>query len=64
MRELLFGTWGPELIAYSRQNPLRAISFVLAAASIVLTLLFGKFSLSGDGTDFSGFGDSDGDGGG
>jgi hypothetical protein len=63
MRELLFGNWGPELIAYGQQNPLRALSCALTAVSLVLMILFGKFSWSGDGTDAGDFGDCDGGGG-
>jgi hypothetical protein len=60
----IFGTWAPELIAYSQQNPLRVVAALLGATSIVLTLVFGRPSLSGDGNDFSGFYLGDGDSGG
>jgi len=59
MRDMLFGTWGPELIAYGQQNPLRALGFTLTAISLLVTIMFGRFSPSGDGADFSGFGDND-----
>jgi hypothetical protein len=63
MREMLFGTWGPELIAYGRHDPLRALSVALTAFSLLLVILFGKFSWSGDSTDAGDFGDMDGGGG-
>ncbi len=55
MQELLLGSWGAELIAYSQQNPVRVATAVLSVSSIMLTLMFGKRSSSGDGGDFSGF---------
>jgi len=63
MQELMLGTWGPELVAYSQQNPLRTVAALLGVTSIVLTLMFGKPSSSGDGGGDSGgfyFGDGDG----
>jgi len=62
MREI-FGTWGPELMAYSHQNPLRVVAAALGATSLVLTLVFGKLSSSGGGSDSAGFYFGDGDGG-
>jgi hypothetical protein len=61
----LFGTWGPELIALAKQNPLKALAFGINAVSIVLMLMYGKFSGLTGGNDHSGFnfGDGDGDGG-
>jgi uncharacterized membrane protein YgcG len=64
MRELLFGSWGPEAIAYTKQNPLKVAAVAINAIAIVLTLLFGKFSSSGGGDDYGGFGFGDGDSGG
>jgi hypothetical protein len=63
MQEFLLGTWWPEIIAYSQHYPLRVLAAVLSATSIVLTLTFGRPSLSGGGDDFSGFDIGDGDGG-
>jgi hypothetical protein len=64
MGELLFGfgTWYPELIAYSHHSPLQVLTIVLTITSMVLTLVLGRPSWSGGGDDFSGFdfGDSDG----
>jgi hypothetical protein len=59
----IFGTWGPELMAYGHQNPLRVVAAALGATSLVLTLVFGKLSWSGDGSDSGGFYFGDGDGG-
>jgi len=59
----VFGTWGPELMAYSHQNPLRVVAAALGATALVLTLVSGKLSWSGDGGDSGGFYLGDGDGG-
>jgi len=59
----IFGTWGPELMAYSHQNPLRVVAAALGATALVLTLVSGKLSWSGDGGDSGGFYFGDGDGG-
>jgi hypothetical protein len=59
----IFGTWGPELMAYSHQNPLRVVAAALGATALVLTLVSGKLSWSGDGGDSGGFYLGDGDGG-
>jgi hypothetical protein len=61
----LFGTWGPELTAYVKQNPLTALAFGINAIAVMLTLMFGKFSGLAGGNDYSGFdfGDGDGEGG-
>ena len=59
----LFGTWGPELIAFTKQNPLKMAAVGINAISIVLTLMFGKFSGLTGGNDYSGFDFGDGDGG-
>jgi hypothetical protein len=61
MREI-FGTWGPELVAYGRQYPLHVVIAALGVTSVVLTAVFGRPSLSGDGSDSGGFYFSDGDG--
>ena len=64
MQELLFGTWGPQIIAYAQQYPWRVFAAVIAAL-VLLDLLFRSNRSSSDG-DFGGlgFGDGDGDGGG
>ena len=59
----IFGTWGPELMAYGHQYPLRVATAALGATSLVLTLVFGDLSSSGDGGDSGGFYFGDGDGG-
>jgi hypothetical protein len=63
MKELLLGSWGPQLAAYYHQYPAHVIINVLGIVSIAIMLMFGRPSLSGNG-DFGGFGDggSDGDG--
>ena len=44
MQELLFGTWGPQILSYSLQNPWRVFAAVLVAI-LVLDLMFreGRF---------------------
>jgi hypothetical protein len=59
----LFGSWGPEFIAYTKQNPLKVAAFAINAISIVLTLMLGKPSGLTGGDDYSGFDFGDGDGG-
>jgi len=64
VQELLFGTWSPQIIAYSQQYPWRVFAAVLVAI-LLLDLMFRRRSSSGgDGGDFSGFDFGDGDGGG
>jgi hypothetical protein len=66
VQELLFGTWSPQIIAYSQQNPWRVFAAVLVAI-LLLDFIFlnGRLSGMGDGGDFGGSGGSDcGDGGG
>ena len=64
MQELLFGTWSPQIIAYSQQYPWRVFAGVLVAI-LLLDLMF-RQRRSSSGGDFGGFdfGDGDGDGGG
>jgi hypothetical protein len=62
VQELLFGTWSPQIIAYSQQYPWRVFAAVLVAI-LLLDLMFRKRS-SSDGGDFGGLGFGDGDGGG
>ena len=69
MQELLFGSWGPQIvsisrqvIAYSVQHPWRVFAAVLVVG-LLADMMFRKRS-SSDGGDFGGlgFGDGDGDG--
>jgi hypothetical protein len=61
VQELLFGTWRPQIIAYSQQYPWRVFAAVLAAI-LLLDLMFRKrSSRAGDGGDFGGFDFGDGD---
>jgi len=72
MQELLFGTWGPhivgfsrQIVAYSLQYPWRVFAAVLVVM-LLMDLMFGRRSSgTGDslGLDLGG-GDGDGDGGG
>jgi hypothetical protein len=62
MKDLLFGSWGPQLAAYWQQHPADVAIAALSAVSLAITLMFGRPSASGDGSDFSGFGFGDGDG--
>jgi hypothetical protein len=49
-------------VAYGRQYPLHVVIAALGVTSVVLTAVFGRPSLSGDGSDSGGFYFSDGDG--
>jgi hypothetical protein len=62
MQQLLFGTWGSQIIAYSAQYPWRVFAAVLAAI-LLLDLMFRKQS-SGSGGDLDIGGFDGGDGGG
>jgi len=62
MQEFLLGSWGPQTIAFTRQNPLQVTCVALTLAAIVLTLIFGSRGFGGDGG--GSWADSDGDGGG
>jgi uncharacterized membrane protein YgcG len=66
MQELLLGSWGPQIVAYSQQYPWRVFAAVLVATLLVPDLMFRKkrSSSGGDGGDISGFDFGDGDGGG
>ena len=72
MQELLFGTWGPQLLwlgryvaAWSLQYPWRVFAGVLVAILLVDLMFRKRASGSGDGLELGGldFG-GDGDGGG
>jgi hypothetical protein len=62
VQEFLFGTWSPQIIAYSQQYPWRVFAAVLVTI-LLLDLMFRKRS-SSDGGDIGGLGFGDGDGGG
>jgi hypothetical protein len=71
MQELLFGTWGPQFLAYGRQITAYSLQYpwrVFAAALVACLLsdlMFRKRSSgTGDGLDLDGldFGGGDGDG--
>jgi hypothetical protein len=61
MQELLFGTWGLQIVAYSQQHPWRVFAAVLVAV-LLMDLMFRKQS-SGTGGDLD-LGGGDGDCGG
>jgi hypothetical protein len=62
MRELLLGSWGPQIAAFAKQNPLQVLAAALKAVSIVLTLTLG---VRGFGSGDAGGGSfEDGDSGG
>jgi hypothetical protein len=61
MQELLPGSWGPQIVAFSKQNPLQVLAVTLIAISLLITLFFGVRGTDGGDTSF---GDGDGDGGG
>jgi hypothetical protein len=62
MQELLFGSWGPQFLAYSQQYPWRVFAAVLVAI-LLMDLMFRKRSSgTGDGLDLGGFDFGDGDG--
>jgi hypothetical protein len=59
MQELLLGSWGPQIAAFTKQNPLQVLAAALTAVSIVLTLILGVRGFgSGDGGGCS-FDDAD-----
>jgi hypothetical protein len=61
MQEFLLGSWGPQIAAFTKQNPLQVLSVVLTAVSIVLTLIFGVRGFRSEDAGGCSF---DGDGGG
>jgi hypothetical protein len=65
MQQLLFGAWGPQIIAYSAQNPWRVFAAVLAAILFLDFMFRNRSSGSGGDLDIGGFDfGGDGDGGG
>ena len=48
MHELLFGSWGPQIVAFTKQNPLPVISMVVIALSTAITLAIGMRGCGGD----------------
>ena len=63
MQELLFGTWGPQIVAYSQQYPWRVFAAVLVAILITDLMFRKRSSGTGDWPELD-FGGGDGDGGG
>ena len=69
MQELLFGSWGPQIVAFSRQvvayslqHPWRV--FALALVVMLLMDMMSRKRPAGDGIDGFDIGGGDGDGGG
>jgi hypothetical protein len=60
MQELLLGSWGPQITAFAKQNPLQVLSVALTVISIVLTLMLGVRGFGSDDAGGCSFGDSDG----
>jgi hypothetical protein len=63
MQELLLGTWGPQLVAYSRQYPWRVFAAVLTGI-LLLDMMFRKNRGSSGDAGVGGWDFGDGDGGG
>ncbi len=40
MQDLLLGSWGPQIAAFTKQNPLQVLAVVLTAIGIAITLIF------------------------
>jgi hypothetical protein len=59
MQELLLGSWGPQIAAFTKQNPLQVLAAALTAVSIVLTLAFGVRGFGSDDAGGGSFDDSD-----
>ena len=54
MQDLPLGSWGPQIAAFTKQNPLQVLAMVLTAIGIAITLIFGvRGSGSGDGGSIS-----------
>jgi hypothetical protein len=64
MQELLPGSWGPQILAFSKQNPLQVLAVTLTVISVLISLFFGVRGTDGGDTGGCSFGDGDGDGGG
>jgi hypothetical protein len=62
MQELLLGSWGPQITAFTKQNPLQVLSVALTAISIVTTLILGVRGFGSDDAGGCSFDDSDGGG--
>ena len=63
MQELLFGTWGPQIVAYAQQYPWRVFAAGLVSVLIIDLMFRKRSSGSGDWPELD-FGGGDGDGGG
>src|SRR5437879_6211822 len=42
MQEVLLGSWGPQIAAFTKQNPLQVLAVVLTAIGIAITLILGS----------------------
>jgi hypothetical protein len=63
MQQLLFGTWGSQIIAYGEQYPWRVFAIALAALAFLDFMFRKQSSGSGGDLDIGGFdfgGDGDG----
>ncbi len=60
MQELLFGTWGPQIIAYGQQYPWRVFAAVLGAILFIDLMFRKRSSGTGDWPELD-FGGGDGD---
>ena len=59
MQELLLGSWGPQVAAFTKQNPLQLLAAALTAVSIVLTLILGVRGFGSGDAGGSSFDDGD-----
>ena len=62
MQEFLLGSWGPQIAALTKQNPLQVLGVALTAVSILLTLILGVRGFGSGDSGGCSFGDGDGDG--
>jgi hypothetical protein len=60
MREFLLGSWGPQIAALARQNPLQLVAVGLTAVSIALMLISGVRGFGSGDPGGCSFGDGDG----
>ena len=63
MQEFLLGSWGPQAVAFTRQNPFQVASVVLTMVSLLLTLTLGVRGFGGGDAGGSGRPDGDSDSG-
>ena len=62
MQELLFGSWGPQIIVYSQQHPWRVFAAGLVAILLTDLMLRKQSSGTGDGLELGGLDFGGGDG--